>query len=81
MHIEHESERFAWYYDSRMGVGRFVRKSDDALTYLETGTDCQDVRRSLRRLEQKTSSPRYPKAAPSFADIFDCIATEYEFHN
>jgi hypothetical protein len=80
MHIEYEGDRFAWYYDGRMGVGRFVRKADDAISFLETGTDCQDVRRSLRRLAQKTSSSRYPSCAPTFGDIFDCIASEYEFH-
>lgn len=80
MHVEHESENFAWYYDSLMGVGRFERKSDNSLTLLETGSDCSQVRRELNRLKSKTSSPRYPASAPSFNAIFDSIAAEYEFH-
>ncbi len=80
MNTEYESEHYAWNYDSQYGVGNFVRKSDNAITYLETGTDCQDVRRSLRRLAQKTSSPRYPKASPGFCMVFDSIASEYTFH-
>lgn len=80
MYIEHESKNFAWHYDSRMGVGRFERKSDNALAFLETGSDCAQVRRDLNRLKSKTSSPHYPSSAPSFSDIFDNIAAEYEFH-
>jgi hypothetical protein len=81
MVIEHESSRFEWLYDSRYGVGRFRRKADDALTFLETGTDCQDVRRKLNRTKQKCESPHYPANAPPFADLLDSLATEYEFHN
>jgi hypothetical protein len=77
---EHESERFEWNYDTLYGVGNFVRKIDGAQSYLETGSDCAQVRRDLNRLRSKTSSPRYPKHAPSFGDIFDSIASEYEFH-
>ncbi len=80
MPIEYESDRFAWNYDGLYGVGNFIRKSDSALSFLETGTDCQNVRRALRRLSQKAASPHYPAAAPRFADVFDSIASEYEFH-
>jgi hypothetical protein len=80
MKIEHESANFMWCYDSLSGVGRFIRKSDNAVSFLETGTDCQEVRRQLNRLAQKTSSPKYPNAAPGFASVFDAIADQYEFH-
>lgn len=83
MQVEHESSRFEWLYDSRMGVGYFRRKCDGARTYLETGTDCQDTRRALHRAKQKCESPRraarHP-GAPSFADMLDILATAYEFH-
>lgn len=77
---EYEGKHFAWNYDSLYGVGNFERLSDGALSYLETGTDCNDRRREFNRLKSKTSSPHYPKNAPSFADVFDAIASEYEFH-
>lgn len=77
--IEHETPHYAWHYDSAYGVGCFVRKSDGAASFLETGTDCQNVRRDLRRLAQKTGSPRYPVSAPGFAAIMDSIASEYTF--
>lgn len=80
MHIEHESERFEFLYDSLYGVTRWRRKSDDALTYLNTGSDAQQERRDLRRLAQKTGSPRYPKSAPTFAEIFDSLAMEQTYH-
>lgn len=70
---------FAWDYDSAYGVGSFVRLDDGAQSFWETGTDCQDRRREFRRLKQKTASPRYPKAAPTFAQVFDSIASEYIF--
>ena len=76
---EYEGTHFAWEYDSRYGIGNFVRLADGARSWLETGADCQDRMREFRRLEQKTSSPRYPKAAPSFAEVFDSIASEYIF--
>ena len=78
--VEHESEKFEWNYDTLYGVGYFVRKCDGAVSYLETGSDCATVRRSLNRLRSKTSSHRYPKQAPSFASIFDSMASENEFH-
>lgn len=80
MLVEYESSRFEWLYDSRMGVGYFRRKSDGACTYLETGTDCQNVRRLLNRAKQKCESPRYPASAPPFHDLLDNLATEYDFH-
>jgi hypothetical protein len=80
MSTEYESENYAWIYNSLYGVGRFERKADSALTYLETGSDCQEVRRQLRRLAQKTSSPRYPSQAPRFNSVFDSIASEYSYH-
>lgn len=76
---EYEGRHYAWNYDSLYGVGNFERKADGAQSYLEIGMDCQDRRREFRRLEQKTNSPRYPKAAPSFAEIFDSVASEYSF--
>lgn len=79
MNCEYESPNFTWCYDSYYGVGRFIRKSDGAMTALETGTDCQRVRAGLRRLKQKTASAKYPLAAPSFAQVFDSIALEYDF--
>lgn len=80
MRIEHESANFEWLYDSRMGVGRFRRKADGALAFLETGTDCQNTRRDLQRTKQKCESPRYPAGAPPFADLLDSLATEYSFY-
>jgi hypothetical protein len=80
MITEHESDRYAWNFDSLYGVGCFARKSDGAVTYLETGSDCVEVRRGLNRLASKTASPRYPKSAPTFGEVFDSIASEYEFH-
>lgn len=79
MHLEFEGHHFAWHYDSLYGVGRFERKFDGALSPLETGTDCQDVRRGLRRMHQKTHANRYPFAAPRFADLMDSVASEYPF--
>lgn len=79
MIIEHESANYAWHWDSRMGVGRFSRKADGALTLLSTGSDAAQERRDLHRLAQKTSSPRYPKAAPPFGDLFDNLASEYTY--
>lgn len=64
MQCEYTTRAYQWLYDPLMGVGRSRRVSDGALTLLETGSDCQQVNRDLRRLEQKTSSPRYPKSAP-----------------
>lgn len=80
MHIEHEGKRFAWYYDSLHGVGRFVDKQTGALTYLETGSDCAQLRRELNRLRSKTSAKAYPKAAPGYENMIDYIADQYEFH-
>lgn len=80
MHIEYESDRFEFLYDSLYGVTRWRRKADDALTYLNTGSDAQQERRDLRRLAQKTSSPRYPKGAPTFAELFDSLAGEQTFY-
>lgn len=80
MRVEFEGAGYEWNYDSLYGVGRFVRKSDGALSFLETGTDCQNVRRDLRRLSQKTASPRYPKAAPGFPELLDNLASEYTFY-
>lgn len=77
MVVEYETSAYSWLYDGLHGVGRFVRKSDEMMTFMETGQDCQDVRRQFRRLQQKTSSPRYPSAAPSFDAIFNSIASEY----
>ncbi len=76
---EYRGKHFCWNYDSTYGVGNFERLEDSALSYLETGSDCMDHRREFRRLQQKTGSPSYPKNAPSFADIFDSIASEYMF--
>lgn len=80
MRTEFDGEAFQWQYDSLYGVGQFVRKSDGATAYLETGTDCQDVRRTLRRTQQRTSSPRYSALAPSFPVLLDSLALEYEYH-
>lgn len=79
MTIEHESPNYAWHYNSLYGVGRFERKRDGALSLLDTGTDCQDTRRNLRRLAQKTSAKNYPATAPTFAEIFDSIASGNTF--
>jgi hypothetical protein len=81
MITEHESDRYAWNFDGLYGVGNFLRKSDGAVTYLETGSDCADVRRGLNRLASKTARHRYPKCAPTFGEVFDSIAGEYEFHD
>lgn len=81
MQVEHESESCAFHYDSLMGVGRFERKADGALTYWETGSDCAQLRRDLNRMAQKTGAKKYPKAAPAFGELFDSLASEYTYHN
>ncbi len=80
MRTEHESDNYKWNYDSLYGVGNFERKSDGAITYLETGSDCADIRRGFNRLRSKTESIKYPAHAPKFGDILDSIASEYTFH-
>lgn len=79
-HEECRGKNFCWNYNSAYGVGNFQRLADGALSYLETASDCQDRRRQFRRLQQKTTSPRYPKSAPSFAEMFDAIAAEHIFY-
>lgn len=79
MRTEHTGNRYAWAYDSIMGVGRFVRLEDDALTMLETGSDCAQVRRDLNRLKTNVGAKDRPKGAPSFEDILDSIAGEYSY--
>lgn len=81
MLTEHESDNYAWNYDGLYGVGNFTRKRDGAVTYLETGSDCEELRESLDTLAAKTGAADYPKAAPGFASVFDAIASEYEFHD
>ena len=78
-HIEHEGRAFSWHYNGLYGVGCFRRKSDAALSNFETGSDCNDVRRSLNRLKSKAASPRYPASAPDFKTVLDFIASEYDF--
>jgi hypothetical protein len=80
MTIEHESACYAWSYDSLYGVGNFIRKRDGAVSFLETGEDCTELRRRLNRLRSKTGSHRYPRFAPSFEDCLDNIARDHEFH-
>ena len=63
-------------YDNLLGVGRFVRKSDNTLTLLETGTDCQEVRDNLSNLFKKESSDTKKKLNM----LFNSVAEEYTYH-
>lgn len=45
-----ETESFIWYFHKLHGVGGFIRKSDDAMTLLETGADAVEMCRELERL-------------------------------
>src|SRR5271156_1788299 len=73
---EHESENFAWRYDAGLGYGWILRKADGAESALMTGDDCVQIRRDFKRLRSKTGSPKYPKQAPCFSEIFDSIASD-----
>ena len=73
MHTEFDGMLYRWNYDGLMGVGNFERKADGATTYLETGSDCQDIRESLKRLEARETPAR-------FTTILDSLASEYAFH-
>ena len=79
MREEYRGKHFCWNYDDAYGVGSFQRLADGAMSPHETGPTCQNRRREFRRLQQKTASPHYPKAKPSFAEAFDAIAAEYIF--
>lgn len=81
MNILHETPNYSFLYDSYYGAGRFIRKSDGAMTLLETGSDCNALKADLHRLKQKTGSRRYPKNAPNFNTLMDAIAGEYSFNN
>lgn len=74
---EREGRHFAWRYNPRQGYGWILRKADGAESALITGDDATDLRRQFNRLASKTASPRYPAAAPTFAEVFDAIASDY----
>jgi hypothetical protein len=77
MQIEHQGYFYAFAYDGLMGVGRFVRLADDALTLLDTGSDCAATRRDLNRLKSRTSAKGYK--GPPFETLFDSWASEYTY--
>lgn len=81
MVVEYETDNYEWCYDSAYGVGRFIRKSDNAVTYLETGSDCDTIRNALSRLA--TNRPgRNPNCFDAKGrEIFDSMAQEYTFHD
>lgn len=79
MHILYETDNYALLTDSHYGVARFMRKSDNALTLLETGDDADQLRDDMLKLYANTQSPTYPRSAPNFASVFDTIASDYEF--
>jgi hypothetical protein len=81
MRTEYESDNYQWAYDSLQGVGRFIRKSDNALSLLDTGTDCQNLREQLTRLAKD-----HPGRNPDSFDtegrkIFDSMAEEYIYRH
>lgn len=72
VHVEYESDAYAWLYDTCQGVGRFQRKEDGALTYWDTGTACQDIREYFAHVAKL-----YPLI---LANVLDRMAKTNEFH-
>jgi CRISPR/Cas system CMR-associated protein Cmr1 (group 7 of RAMP superfamily) len=75
----YSSNNYEWFYSYRYGVGYFKCIRTKLTTDYETGIECKDMLRQLRRLDQKTTSRRYPREAPNFCEIFDSIASEYTY--
>lgn len=46
-----ETDKYRWDYDSLYGVGWFVRKSDDAVSLMETGSDAEEVKSEFAAIE------------------------------
>jgi hypothetical protein len=47
-----ETESYIWYFHKIHGVGGFIRKSDDAMTLLETGVDAIELCDTLERMHE-----------------------------
>lgn len=77
MQTEYETDAYQWVYDKLYGVGRVIRKVDNALADLETGSDCEAVRLNFARLAMRCASLKRPENAPSFPEVFDAICKEY----
>jgi hypothetical protein len=81
MIVEYETGQYQFCYDSNMGVGRFVRLEDGAVTNLETGSDCDALRERL-----SATAARYPGRNPNSFNTsgiayFNLLASEYEYHD
>ncbi|MCF4098599.1 hypothetical protein [Maritalea mediterranea] len=74
MLIYYEGHQYQWLYDGVMGVGRFNRKADEAVSLLETGSDCDDLHQSLGNLFENEQTPEDRKKM-----ILDSIAEEYSY--
>lgn len=74
MIVEHESDDYEFWYDALYGVGRFIRKSDGAVTLLLTDSECADMRRDLNELSQKETGDK-------FNMLFNSIAMEYNYYD
>lgn len=73
--IDHETPRYAVYYDALYGVGYVERKVDGAATLLITGSDMTELRRTLNRAKTNAGSKR--KSHRPFVEIADAVLSEY----
>ena len=70
----YDSFAYQYDYDTRHGVGWFVRKSDDYVTLLDTGTDAQEQRDRWTKWNERQDIDTHRKDI-----IFDMEAIEYSY--
>lgn len=75
MKLKHSGNHYEWWTDSFMGVGRFIRKEDQAVSFLETGMEFVEVEEIFDDL---FSEIRGKDTIPPEI-ILDGIAAEYTF--
>lgn len=69
MRMVHTGHEYEWHADSLYGVGRFLRKSDQALTLMETGVDYLKVEAILTDLDGMANHD----------SLLDSFASEYDY--
>jgi hypothetical protein len=77
MRVEYETNNYAWNYDARMGVGNFTRKSDNAITLLDTGSDCQLLREQFVQLWDMAANNEITEERRD--GVFDMYAGEFTY--
>ena len=71
MKLKHSGNHYEWWTDSFMGVGRFIRKEDNAVSDLETGMDFVDIDTNFNIL--------FDNHEEKAQDIFDNYASEFTY--